>query len=312
MVRLVWERLFLANILKRNCIDVLFTPYQVNIAMGRSVKQVLMLRNMEPFLFDRYPYGRNTGLRNRVLRRLSGPSLKKADRVIAVSDFVKKYAIDKLKVRSERLVTIYHGRDESFSQKGGEENDRAELAKLGIKGGFILTCGSLFPYRRCEDVIAAFAKFKKDTGLPYSLVIAGTGNDWKYMELLIRAIRESGCAGDILMAGHVPHDTMVKLYRYCRVCVIASEIEACPNIAIEAMTAGCCIVSGDSPPLPEMFAGCSLEFRHGNINELSGCLGRAEQDGPLRKVLSQKAHARAGFFSWEKCAQETYDALVNW
>jgi len=251
-------------------------------------------------------------LRNVVLRSLGRSSLRRADRVIAVSRYVAGFAVENIKVKPERIVTIHLGRDESFSQLGDRQADLAALAKQGIKKEFILTCGSLLPYRRCEDVIAGFAKFKKDLRAAHSLVIAGTGKDWKYMEKLIRAIKVSGCAGDIVMAGHVPHDTMIQLYRNCRACVIASEVEACPNIAIEAMSSCCAIVSGDCAPLPEMFAGCSLEFRSRDVAALAAALGRIMKDEALKQALSYKALVRSEFFSWKKCAEETYKSLVEW
>lgn len=314
LFRFLWEFMFLAGTLRRNRIDVLLTPYQVAMTRQRRVKHVLMLRNMEPFCFDRYPYGRYNRFRNRVLRSLGRSSLRQADRVIAISRYVAGYAKEKIGVRPERIVTFYHGRDEAFSHRGDRVAGRAELAKQGVKGDFIFTCGSLLPYRRCEDVIAGFAGFRKGYNQPQpcSLVIAGSGNDWKYMEKLINAIKNSGCAGDIIMAGHVPHDMIVLLYRYCRACVIASEVEACPNIAIEAMTSGCAIVSCDSAPLPEMFAGCSLEYKSRDTEGLARALGRIHGDEALRQALSYKALVRSGDFTWQKCAEETYRTLVEW
>ena len=91
-----------------------------------------------------------------------------------------------------------------------------------------------------------------------------------------------------------------------------STIEACPNIAIEAMAAGCTIVSSDRPPLPEMFHGCSLEYRARDIDHLAQRIRLAIDDANLRRELRARAIRRSEVFSWDKCAKETYTALTEW
>jgi alpha-1,3-rhamnosyl/mannosyltransferase len=94
--------------------------------------------------------------------------------------------------------------------------------------------------------------------------------------------------------------------------VIATEIEACPNIAIEAMAAGCVIVSGDRPPLPEMFQGCSLEYGARDIDLLAQKIRQAVTNDLWRVEMKAKALKRAENFSWDKCAMDTYAALTQW
>jgi glycosyltransferase involved in cell wall biosynthesis len=311
--RVVWERRNLTRILREHGANVLFTPYQIGPSV-RGTKNVLMLRNMEPFLCGGhgYRYCLRSRLRNELLRQASLRSLRRADRVIAVSDFTQDRLTNRIGVENKRVRTIYHGRNEDFASHGDVEKDHDVLDRCGVRNHYILTCGSLLPYRRCEDVIAAFNRCANHLPVRVQLVIAGAEIDSRYARVVHGAIASSPLREQIRYVGHVPWDTMAALYRQCLAFVMASEIEACPNIAIEAMTAGSAIVSSDRAPLPEMFRGCSLEYRARDVAHLVRQMRLTVEDASLRRELKVRAKQRAEAFSWERCARETYAALTEW
>ena len=309
--RIAWEWHNMQRIVTAGDFYLCFTPYQLGPKL-RGIKQVLMIRNMEPFLFASYPYGLAARLRNLLLARASESALRSADRVIAVSRFANDFLTREIGVGSNRVRSIRHGRDERFAERAGIDQDRDTLNQIGVGNRFIFTCGSLLPYRRCEDVIAGFEICSDSLGTGTQLVIAGTGTDRRYSALIARIIRTSSQRDRILAVGHVSSETMRVLYRRCLLCVMATEIEACPNIAIEAMTSGCAVVSSDRPPLPEMFAGASLEYRARDVRNLAEQIRLLLERDDLRQALKQRARLRATTFSWETCARETYRALTEW
>jgi glycosyltransferase involved in cell wall biosynthesis len=308
--RLRWEKRNLPSITREHKCDVLFTPYQVSPRVP-GVRNVMMIRNMEPFLFDGYSYSPETWLRNRLLRWLSSTCLREADRVIAVSQFAEEQLVRGLGIDSRRVRTVYHGSTDLWSGVDGA-SDRSTLESVGVEGAYLLTAGSFLPYRRCEDVIAAFNWLAPSLPSSMRLVIAGSGADRRYAETIRQAIASSPIRERISLLGHVSWETMAALYRHCVACVISTEIEACPNIAIEAMAAGCVIVSADRSPLPEMFNGCSLEYQSRDIEDLARQISAAVENDALRGKLKTSALKRVAEFSWEACAIKTYSALVNW
>ena len=303
-----WNIPRIANRLKA---DVIFTPSMIGPRVP-GVKQVLMLHNMEPFHFREYRYGLKSQLRNNVLYWKSSCTLRKAERVIAVSRFVEQLLTRRLRISPSRVRLIYHGQDTAFTPDGNLEKDQDRLRAIGVVGEFLLTCGSLLPYRRCEDVIAAFNQCAGSIGVGINLVIAGAGSDARYAATIRNAISHSPYRNRIVATGHVSKETMSALYRRCRTCIIASEIEACPMIAIEAMSSGCALISSDRPPLPEVFQGASLEYRSRDVEGLAGMIQTCLRNDALRLAIKARALQRAEEFSWEKCANETYAALIEW
>lgn len=309
--RVLWEHRHLARIASEEQADVVFTPYQTGSRMRRR-KHVMMLRNMEPFLFDSYPYALSSLMRNLILQWETSRALRGADRIIAVGEVPEKQMTNGLGISPWRIRRIYHGRDTSFAPDGDWEEDQKCLQEIGVSSDFLLTCGSMLPYRRYEDVIESFNRCAGAVSPKLKLVIAGSGTDKRYRRLIQRTIVSSPYRDRILAVGHVPHRTMMALYRRCVLCVIASEIEACPNIVIEALSSGCVIVSCDRPPLPEIVQGASLEYPSRNISELTSRIRLGIEDTLLRRRMKALAIERAGEFSWAKCAKETYSALVEW
>lgn len=309
--RLKWEREHIKRTARQSNADILFTPYQIGPRI-KGTRQVLMLTNMEPFLFDQYVYDAKTRLRNYALRIASSRSLRRADRVIAISVFTQDHLVRKLGIPVNRVRMVYHGRDEALGLATVEEAEQQRFASYGVAVPFILTCGSLLPYRRCEDVIAAFDRSAESLPEGTQLVIAGSGTDDRYGDLIKRAIDASPYRERILAVGHVPRDVMRALYRQCDACVIATEIEACPNIAIEAMTAGCAIIANDKPPLPEIFDNAYQRYRARDISHLAEVMEQVVTDEGLRGTLKMRSLKRAEHFSWATCADETYAALTDW
>lgn len=303
--RVLWETITLPKIIKEKSIDVLFTPYQLAPVVS-GIKNVAMIRNMEPFLFQKYRYNFQNFLRNSILRKASIKTLKRVDRVIAVSQFSASYCLNTLNIPGNTLNTIYHGRDKRFSTTPNEGDDQA-LASLGITREYFFTCGSMLPYRRCELIIDAFNHWAIDKNC--ELVIAGSSTDGRYQTYIQRLIDSSPIAHKIKWLGQVSPENMRVLYRHSKAFVTATEIEACPNIGIEALSSGCYIVSSNNDPLPEIFVDAADFYDADSTQELAAQL---EHHFARSDRINNKALTRAEFFSWEACSHATFKALTNW
>jgi len=86
--RIVWEHFNINKLVADAGADVLFVPYQTGHNV-KNVKQVLLFQNMDPFTFTLYRYNLHTATRKQILKNLSISSMKRADRVIAISQHVK-------------------------------------------------------------------------------------------------------------------------------------------------------------------------------------------------------------------------------
>ncbi len=296
------EQLIVKKAIKEFDVDTLFTPYQVSLPFS-SIKTVSMLRNMEAFLHWQFSSTLRNRIRNIVLQILSSLTIRKSDLVIAVSDFAKNYMLDQLHIPEDRIIRVYHGRDHRFNPIKSD-NDYKILQNLNlISGSYIFTSGSILPYRKLETIIEAFAK---SAGQHNSqLVIAGDSNDIPYKNLIRDLIHRNKLEDRVIQLGFIDIEKIIVLYRHARLFVTATEIEACPNIAIEAMASGCRIIASDKAPLPEMFQDKVIYFKAGNSFDLAEKIivfFNNSQD-------SQMPNYDIDRFSWSLCADNTYKAI---
>ncbi len=305
--RYLWESRHLPKVAASHSVAQVFLPSQFG-AIVDGVENVLMIRNMEPFFAGRYHYALAKGLRNRVLAPLSRRALYRADRVIAVSEFSKRYCLESIGIPEQRLALVYHGRNASFSPQSGD-GDAEVLARHGLTGDYVFSCGSMLPYRRFEDIIAAYGRLLQERPNLPPLILAGGQEDRAYHGLVRSAIAKTASEGAIRHIGRLPYEDMQVLYRNSLVFVMSSEIEACPNVGIEAMSSGCAILSSDNPPLPEIFQDATLYYPSRDDVGLAARLAELLDSPETRRQLSGRALKRADFFSWQKCAEETLAVL---
>ena len=190
-------------------------------------------------------------------------------------------------------------------------DDDPQLRRLGIVKPIVFSCGSLLPYRRVEDVLRAFEVFARTVSDDAQLVIAGSGSDPRYGSVIQAAISGSAQQHRIRNLGQVDNAVMKVLYRQSRLFVTATEVEACPNIAIEAMSSRCAIVAARSPALTELLGEGAAFFDPRNVEQLGRQMADLWRDTEGRDRLAAAALRRATDFSWAHCGAQTGALLAG-
>jgi glycosyltransferase involved in cell wall biosynthesis len=178
---------------------------------------------------------------NPVLRPFVRHTLTRADKVVAVSEFIRRVAVQ-LGAPPEKVETIYMGIDTS---KFKPSRDAASLReKYGIPEGHVVigTLGRLVPEKRVENIIrAAPHVFRKADAV---FLIGGDGPRRGYLEELAGRQENIRFLGEIKDAVH--------FHRLCDVFVMASVREGLSVALQEAMASGCVPVAVNGFGCPEL------------------------------------------------------------
>ncbi len=287
--------------------DVIFMPVDRYIGFN-GIPVVNMVRNMEPLIPNMKDDNLKERFRKFVQRKLTCNSVRQADHTIAVSKFVKEYLVGAIHIPQEKVSHVYHGI--ALPRKA---TSRPASLPPAWNGGFLFTCGSIRPARGLEDAFAALDELKFNN-FAMRLVIAGdTGAGMiRYHDQLDRLLKGSGLTDKVCWAGNLNDDEMRWCYENCGLFIMTSRIEACPNIALEAMSHGCLCISTDSPPMPEFFEQSAIYYRHGDGKSLCSAIQHAlSLSEGQQKDMSSKARIRASQFSWDVCARETVNTLTQ-
>jgi glycosyltransferase involved in cell wall biosynthesis len=289
--------------------DVVFVPTARWADFG-SVPVTAMVRNMEPLVTPVRGNSLRDAARNLVRRYVARTTCERAQRVIAVSEYVREYLEQEWRVSANKIGMVYHGVETAIPESAARQP--SALRNLSKDTPVIFTAGSIRPARGLEDIIGACVDLT-DWGEAFHLVIAGSVTpgavhyEQKMMERANALLPDSS----ITWTGRLTADEMSWCFHRSNAFVLATRAEACPNTALEAMAHGALIVSADTKPLPEFFGDAALYYSSGNAASLARQLQkalrlpRAERGG-----LTAAARARAGTFQWSETARLTVDELI--
>lgn len=287
--------------------DVVFIPTGRWMNCG-PLPTIVMVHNMEPL---NYPLRNNPlGERAKMLARrwTAHRACLHSTRIVAVSRYVKDFLVETWKLPVSKIGLVYHGVDKPLCLERVKMPSNFDRSMED----FIFTAGSVRPARGLEDLVKAIACLNK-LGLRINLVIAGDAEAGmvSYKQELIGMSKTLGVFSQITWSGHLAPHEMSWCYYHCSAFVMTSRVEACPLIALEALSHRALCISSDNPPMPEIFSNAALYYSTGNSAELSKQIMTAVT-GPseIRRVWQQRAYDRADFFDWSTSARETIGQFV--
>jgi glycosyltransferase involved in cell wall biosynthesis len=279
--------------------DVLFVPTAQVIRCGLPV--VSMIRNMEPLLT---PFGGGLwaeGLRNVIRARIARRAAVQANRVIAVSDHVRRFLASQWSIDPRKIGVVYHGVDAVGRTR------RPALARDIAPGTFIFTAGSLRPARGLEDLLNAMDTMADAP----SLLIAGEADPATRGYAARLRGRAESMSARVVWLGALDGDEMAWCFENCQAFVMTSRAEACPNTVLEAMAHGCFSISTDCPPMPEFFLDAAVYYRARDAGDLAARLSSLPAvTEEQRRAVRTRALERAGKFSWANTASQTVTELA--
>ncbi len=284
--------------------DVIFVPIARPVSFGH-IPVVTMIQNMAPMVS-----WRGAGLLEKA--RLAARwvetfrAVKRADGVIAISDFVRDFLLKRWGVPPGKVASIYFG---------AALPDTAQSRPAQVPSGwgdFVFTAGSIDPYRSLEDIIGCAAQFRRDRGTPLNVVVAGAArSSMRSYERRLKIMAErAGVSADLCWTGQLSRAEMTWCYKNCRVFVMTSRVETSPVTALEALACGAVCIAADNAPLPEFFGDAAYYYTPGDAQMLATRVAGIYALGPAAKnAVSANAHERAQKFNWDTTATETLDFL---
>jgi len=299
----------LAN-LKKNIIsempDVVFIPTARWINFG-EIPVVSMVRNMEPLVC---PFAGNKlkeRIRNIGRYFYCKQACKNAQRVIAVSKFVKNYIKNKWQINDNKLGLVYHG----IGGSSEVDFEKPKSIPSHISKNFFFTAGSVRPARGLLDIIQA-AHYLKEKNERVYFIIAGSvdHNNKKYKADLQKIILKCDLQDRIIWAGNLTRSQMNWCYANCRAFVMSSHVEACPNIALEAMKNDSFIISNKNKPMPEFFQNAALYYDSGASVDLAEIIidFKSKTEFYLTKMKARR-NLLVKQYQWDKACVQTVEQL---
>jgi len=308
--RLAWEHLVLPLRIRRIAPDLVHGPHYT---LPDRLRPPGVVTFHDPTFFTMPEVHERSKIA--YFTRMARAGIRRASRVIAVSEYARRGAIEHAGADPDRVDVTPLGVDRSrFRPPADDEltDDERERTALGVTDPYILWVGAIEPRKDVPTLVRAFASLVAE-GADLRLVLAGP-RAWGADEAEA-AIASSGVSERIALAGYVSERAKVALYRGAAVFAYPSLAEGFGLPVLEAMACGTPVVTTAGSAMEEFADGVAEFVAPAEANALASAIRRVVEDPALARELGRLGTARAAEYGWDRTAAATllsYRGALGW
>ena len=275
--------------------DLIHCPANVGTLRG-GISMVLTVHDLS-FLVEPGWFRRE---RAAYYRAAVARSVRRAARVIAVSEATARDVCERLGRDRETIDVIPNGVDERFRRES--EARQAEVrAAYGLPDRFWLFYGTHEPRKNLPRLIQAWSSVAEEC--PVSLVLAGRAG-WK-VGPIVKAVEQSPHADRVHFPGYLRQEDLPAVISAAQAFVYPSLYEGFGIPVAEAMACGTPVLTSNVACFPEVVGDAALMVDPRDTEAIADGLRRLAQDPELRASLAEQGRARAAGYDWKRTAQLT-------
>jgi glycosyltransferase involved in cell wall biosynthesis len=295
------ENAALANVIRRERVDLWFCPFSDLRPRAPGAPSVITVHDLQ---HEFYPeFFSATELRHR--RRYLPASCAAADHVIAVSEFTRRNAIDRLGVDPGRVTTIWEAPGRDVDWTSGSARAPEVRRRYGLPERYAFYPANAWPHKNHGRLLEALALCRARGLRDLGLVLTGEAAVAPgRLEALVASL---GLRDVVHMLGYVPRHDLPGLYGGAVCLVHPSLFEGFGIPLIEAMHVGCPILAADGTGLSEVAGDAALLFDPRDPEVIARALATMAGDAQCAAELARRAQARASLFSAAAMARRTLD-----
>lgn len=234
-------------------------------------------------------------------------SLKKAKKIITISESTKQRVIYHFSNISHKIESIIIACDPVFSLDTKEDNFLSISAEFKIKKPYVLYVGSFAGRKNVKILIEAMKIYWENNDNSTQLVIAGkpSGKDDEILNHLINRYPI------VILSRPKTNIELKSLYKNASVFVFPSLYEGFGLPVLEAMSSGCPVIASNSTSIPEILGSHEFLFEPNDVKTLSKMIKIVLNNKELQLKLIKNGIRESLKFSWNKVAQETRKSYFN-
>ena len=297
----LWFEHSVRRFLDKNNIDVFYSG-DMYLSLGTKVKTLYVSHDLN---YIHYPKGLK--FRDRKYLQYYFPKFhRRADHIIAVSEFTKMDIVKQLGIKEPKISVAYNATPDGFDIMSEEGKDKVRQLYSGGKPFFFFV-GSLHPRKNLTRLLAAFDKFKMEKGSEHRLIIYGrrafkTGEIFsvyekmRYKEDVIFIDNDDCSVQDIMPAATA-------------LCY-PSIFEGFGIPILEAFSCGVPVITSNVSSMPEVAGTAAILIDPFKIEDISDAMNKSLNTS-VTKPLIEQGLQRIHKFSWKSSAQIIYSKLLE-
>ena len=237
-------------------------------------------------------------------------SLRRADRIIAVSEATKKDIIDIHKILEDKIAVIPNGVDlgRFHPAQNLDEVSSNVRRKYKIDRPYILYLGTLEPRKNLIRLVEAYSRLRDrnpELANSYRLVLAGS-RGWLIDELF-ELVKDRGLQDSVVFPGYIPDEDVPALMQGAEIFVFPSLYEGFGLPVLEALACGTPVVCSKAGALPEAGGDVPSYVNPLETDGISNAIELLLQSKEDKERQMELGPRHAQKFSWAATAQKTHE-----
>ncbi len=294
-VRIPWEQLLAPLLLRKIKADLFHGTLNV-VPLASPIPTVVTIHDLAFIQFPQTfrPY-------NRIyLDFATRMSVKRASRILAVSEHTKREVVGILGIPAERIVVTYDAVRQHFVPPAPTTLE-AFRAKYELPAQFILYVGTLEPRKNLLTLLEAYHKVAQVSNVP---LLVGGGKGWMNGPLFKR-LEELGLREKVKFVGYLAEEELPLWYAAATIFVFPSIYEGFGMPPLEAMACGTPVITSNSSSLPEVVGPAGITVAPMDVEGWAKAILDLLKDKALRAELRERGFRQAQAFSWRTTAEKT-------
>ncbi len=238
-------------------------------------------------------------------------SLKKADLLLAISDYSRQDATEALGTPAEQVVNISAAIDARFQQQTYTEQQTTKLKeRFGITRKMVMYAPGGFDIRKNFDgLIQAYARLPSPVRATHQLVIVSKISDSARTDLNRLRVAAGIKNDEFVLTGYVSDEDLVALYNLATLFVFPSKYEGFGLPVLEAMACGTATIGANTTSVPEVIGWEEAMFDPASPQAIADKMLQVLTDDNLHTRLREHSLRQAEKFSWDTSAKKTIAAF---
>jgi glycosyltransferase involved in cell wall biosynthesis len=287
--------------LRRNRPDLLHYPH-FNLPLAASGPVVATIHDLKYIARPDF-FPRRRRARRLVMLAWLRFTVRRAARVIVPSGSTRRDLLRILRADPHTVAVVPEGVDPIFFEPVPPAALEALRRRYGLQRPFLLFVGERRPHKNLPGLLRAFDRFRRFAPGPYELLIAG--RPYPGYREPERLAEELELGGRVRFLDGFPEADLPALYQAAGAVALLSFYEGFGLPALEALASGTPVVAADCAALPEVIGEAGVLVPPDDPEAAAQALLRVVSGGELGEACARNGPARAGQFTWERCAQET-------
>lgn len=296
--------------IKKEKIDLYHSPFFL-APLWAPCPVIITVHDLMGLKFPDFFEGRNIPERllARWFVRLFVPmALRRASKIIAVSDITGKELVNYLSLSGKKIEVIYEGVEFSFRRGVDILLPEKIKNKFRITKRIILYVGNTRHYKNLPRLIKAFKLLQKGNK-SYQLVI-GSGDE-RNMANLKKIVNRLNLEQDVVFTGPLEDKDIVALMNSAELFVFPSLWEGFGLPPLEAMACGLPVVASKAGSLPEVLGDAAILVNPESEEDIANGIREVLSNKVLKDRLIKKGFERAKLFTWERTAEKTRKVFLE-